>query len=97
MDREELNNKLQAFKACCAERGKPLEEFSLVEAYPGVSDTSFIIQVRAPWDEDKGCYEAIQFLCTALWDTTDEITRRSVFCFKVLESKAVSSRLPALL
>ncbi len=87
MDRTELKNILEPFKVKCAEKGKPLADLCVEEAFPGDISTSFIIQVKAPWVDDMYCSEAIDFLFEALWETTEVEIRRKIFSIQVLDSK----------
>lgn len=86
MDRTELNKKLEPFRAKCAEKGKPLDEICIEEAFPGDISTSYIIQIKAPWVDSLYCSEAIDFLFDILWETTEEETRKKVFSIQVLDS-----------
>jgi len=87
MDRTELKQVLEPFKAKCAEKGKPLVDICIEEAFPGDTSTSFIVQVKAPWVDDMYCSEAIDFLFDTLWETTNEDERRRVFSIQVLDSR----------
>lgn len=87
MDRTELKQILKPFKAKCAEKGRPLVEICIEEAFPGDTSTSFIVQVKAPWVDDMYCSDAIDFLFDTLWETTNEEVRRKIFSIQVLDSK----------
>jgi hypothetical protein len=87
MDRKQLKELLQPFQAKCAEKGKPLTDICVEEAFPGDITTSYIIQVKAPWVDDIYCSEAIDFLFDTLWETTNEETRKKVFSIQVLDSR----------
>ncbi|MFN3379777.1 MAG: hypothetical protein ACK41O_10000 [Runella zeae] len=87
MDRRELKKILEPFKAKCAEKGKPLVDICIEEAFPGDNSTSFIVQVKAPWVDSMYCSEAIDFLFDTLWETTDEEIRKKVFSIQVLDSR----------
>lgn len=87
MDRTELKELLTPFKAKCAEKGKPLADFCVEEAFPGDTSTSYIIQVKALWVDGMYCSEAIDFLFDTLWETTNEETRKKVFSIQVIDSK----------
>lgn len=87
MDRTELKKILEPFKLRCAEKGKPLADICIKEAFPGDTSTSFIIQVKALWVDDKMyCSDAIDFLFDTLWETTTEEVRRMIFSIQVLDS-----------
>lgn len=87
MDRIKLKESLTPFQEKCTERGKPISEICLEEAYPGDASTSYIIQVKAPWVDDMFCSDAIDFLFDALWETTNEDLRKRIFSIQVLDSK----------
>jgi hypothetical protein len=87
MDRTELKEILKSFQTKCSEKGKPLTDICVEEAFPGDSSTSYIIQVKAPWVDKMYCSEAIDFLFDTLWETTDEETRKKVFSIQVLDSR----------
>lgn len=86
MDRTELKSKLTVFQEKCAEKGKPLADLCIEDAFPGDSSTSFIIKVKAPWVDKMFCSEALDFLFDTLWETADEQTRAKVFSIHVLDS-----------
>ena len=86
MDRTELKRILEPFKVRCAEKGKPLADICVEEAFPGDTSTSYIVQVKAPWVDDMYCSEAIDFLFDILWETTNQETRKKVFSIQVLDS-----------
>ncbi len=86
MDRTQLKEQLKQFQEKCTDKGKPLDDLCIEEAFPGDSSTSFIIQVKAPWVDDMHCSDAIDFLFDVLWETTTEEIRRKVFSIQVLDS-----------
>jgi hypothetical protein len=86
MDRTKLKELLRPFQAKCAEKGKPLTEICVEDAFLGDASTSYIIQVKAPWVDRMSCSEAIDFLFDTLWETTNEETRKKVFSIQVLDS-----------
>ena len=86
MDRTELKIALSPFIAKCTEKGQPISDICVEPAYSGDSSTSFIIQVKAPWVDNMLCSVAIDFLFDALWDTTTEDVRKSIFSIQVLDS-----------
>lgn len=86
MDREELKKALQPFIGACSDKGRPIVDFCLEEAFPGDTSTSFFIQVKAPWIDDLSCSEALDFLLEVLWDTTSVDTRKKIFCIQILDS-----------
>lgn len=87
MDRKQLRELLHPFSIECAEKGKPLTDMCLEEAYPGDSSTSYIIQIKADWVDGTSCSDAIDFLFDILWETTTEETRKRIFSIQVLDSK----------
>jgi hypothetical protein len=89
MDRKQLKELLQPFRQKCAEQGKPLTDICIVEAFPGDSSTSYIVQVKADWIDGTSCADAIDFLFDILWDTTEEEIRKKIFSIQVLNSKDV--------
>lgn len=87
MDRKELKKLLEPFQAKCSEKGKPLTNICVEEAFPGDTSTSYIIQVKAPWVDAMYCSDAIDFLFDTLWETTNVETRKKVFSIQVLDSR----------
>jgi hypothetical protein len=86
MDRKQLKELLQPFSNQCAEKGKPLTDMCIEEAFPGDSSTSYIVQVKADWVDSTSCSDAIDFLFEILWETTDEETRKRIFSIQVLDT-----------
>jgi hypothetical protein len=89
MDRKQLRDLLQPFSLKCTEKGKPLTDMCIVEAFPGDSSTSYIIQVKADWVDGASCSDALEFLFEILWETTDEEIRKKVFSIQILDSKDI--------
>ncbi|MFN4247080.1 MAG: hypothetical protein ACK4EY_05125 [Flavipsychrobacter sp.] len=87
MDRKQLESHLIKFELACKERGRPISDMCIQEAFPGDDSTSFVIQVKAPWVDEMYCSDALDFLFDVLWDTVSEEIRRSVFSIEVLDSK----------
>ena len=87
MDRAELIKALEPFKMKCAQKGRPLVDICIEEAFPGDVSTSYIVQVKAPWVDEVSCWDAIDFLFDTLWETTSEENRKKVFSIKVVDSK----------
>lgn len=87
MDRKrKLKNDLKGFVKECKAKGYPLTEYCLKEAYPGDSSTSFILQVKADWIDNKGCSEVLDILLEVLWNTTSPEVRVNLFSIQVLSS-----------
>jgi hypothetical protein len=87
MDRKKLKELLQPFVKQCSEKGKPLTDMCIEEAFPGDSSTSYIVQVKADWVDNTSCSDAIDFLFEILWETTSEETRKGIFSIQVLDAK----------
>lgn len=96
MDRRELKELLKPFIDKCAEKGRPLTNVCIEEAYPGDNSTSYIIQVTAPWIYQMSCFNALDILFDILWETTDEETRKKVFSIQILNSNEQLELLPEL-
>lgn len=79
MDREQLMTSLIPFQKKCEEKGKPIKDICVGEAFPGDESTSYIVQVTAPWVDDMSCNIALDFLFDVLWDTTSEDIRKKSF------------------
>ncbi|MBW8687497.1 hypothetical protein [Chitinophaga rhizophila] len=89
MDRNELKTSLEPFLAKCTDKGRPLTDICIEEAFPGDSSTSFIVQIKADWVDGSNCSDAIDFLFEILWETTTEEIRRKVFTIQILDAKDV--------
>lgn len=86
MDRTELNNRLIVFKNHCESIGYPLTDMCIEEAFPGDDATSYLLKVKADWiDGVDCCGNALDILINALWDTTDEDTRKYIFAIDILD------------
>ncbi len=88
MDKTKLKKLLKPFQIKCAEKGKPLVNLCIDDAYPGDISTSYIVQVKANWIDQTDCSEAIDFLFDILWETTSEEVRKKIFSINVLDSRA---------
>jgi len=89
MDKKQLRQLLQPFRQKCIEQRKPLTDICIVEAFPGDSSSSYIVQVKADWIDGTSYADAIDFLFDILWDTTEEEVRKKIFSIQVLKSKDV--------
>lgn len=86
MDRTELKERLTPFQSKCSEKGKPLADICIEDAFPGDKSTSFIVKVKAPWVDDMYCSDALDFLFETLFESVDEKTREKVFSIHVMDS-----------
>lgn len=87
MDREQLKEKLESFRALAEKNGYPLTDLCIEEAYPGDSSSSYIIKVLAPWVDNMDCSQALDILIDILWETVDEETRKYVFAINIHDSQ----------
>jgi hypothetical protein len=84
MDRAKLERKLHLdFKNGCLNKGYPLVDICLEEAYPGDSSTSFIVNIIADWVKDMDCSNALDILIDILWDTTEFEYREAIFAINI--------------
>lgn len=79
-----LNEELKKFEERCKEKGKPLSNLCIVEAFPGDSSTSYILQVKLKGIEDEACTDILDFLFDTLWETTTKEVREQIFTIQVL-------------
>jgi len=88
MDRTILvNSEIEKFKVACANKGYPLRDTCLKEAYEGDASTSFILEVVADWIDGMDCSEALDILIDLMWETMDEDTRKNIFSITIFDSK----------
>jgi hypothetical protein len=85
MDKKQLERKLIEFKALCNRKGYPLDEMGLMEAFPGVSNTSHTLLVKASWSESLGYVASLKILIDVLWEVFDIESRKKVFAIKILD------------
>jgi len=85
MDKQELINKLQPFIEKCKADGYPIDSYELLEAYPGVASTSFIIRIKSSWYEGMNCSPVLTVYIDRLWETVDVATRKFIFAFDIIE------------
>jgi hypothetical protein len=83
MDRTQLEQHLTSFRLGCQNAGYPVNDFRLTEAFPGVSGSSFIIDIREEWIGTMSCSAALDILLGMLWKTTTEDIRKKIFCFRL--------------
>ncbi|SEI99591.1 hypothetical protein SAMN05216327_105177 [Dyadobacter sp. SG02] len=89
MDRAELIKALKPFSVRCAELGRPLDNITLEEAYPGDSSTSYIVQVEAVWANGRSLWYAIDFLFDVLFETVSYKMRTKVFTIQMIRQQIV--------
>lgn len=85
MDREKLKSDLAIFFKKCKEIGKPIDEFAIVEAFPGNIATSYVLKIRAEWANNMSCYEALEILFDILWDSSPIDIRKNIFCILIVD------------
>ena len=86
MDRKELKKAFVRFSERCMEKGYPVQDTCLQEAYPGDSSTSYVLEVKAVWVDNMDCSSALDILIDAMWETMDENIRKSIFSISVFDS-----------
>ncbi len=79
---------LKPFRAKCKELGRSLDSINLVEAYPGDSSSSYVVEVEAEWAQGNSSWFAIDFLVDVLFDTVPYEMRKLVFAIKVLRDES---------
>jgi len=84
MDSKELKQRLSNFIEACKSKGRPIDEMCLIPAYPGITDSSYNVQVKAEWLNRIICSEALEILIDILFDSTDVETRTNIFCIQIL-------------
>jgi hypothetical protein len=83
MDRTQLEQHLASFRLSCQNAGYPVNDFCLTEAFPGVSGTSYIIDIQEDWIGTMSCSAALDILLGILWKTTSVDVRKKIFCFRL--------------
>jgi hypothetical protein len=90
MDREQLELKLKPFCEAAKKADKPVVIEGTSMAYPGVSDTSFTVHVKAlDWANKLSCAEMLDHLIPILWDSTDQETRRFMFALNIYNKNEI--------
>lgn len=87
MDPEQLKIKLSDFISACRLQGKPIDNLCIVEAYPGVTNTSYTLQVKEVWSQNILCSDAIEILYDILWETTTPEIRQNIFAIQIMDSE----------
>ena len=91
MDTKELNNRLAKFFKVCKDTGRTIDAACFIPAYPGITDSSYILQIKSEWCNRTICSEALEQLFDILFDTTDVKTRTNIFCIRIMdENEAIS-------
>lgn len=86
MDTRQLKEELREFQSACGENGYPFADFCLTEAYPGDNSSSFILEIKAPWVDDKPCSDILDNLFDILFKTTTVDIRKNIFSIQLLDS-----------
>jgi len=58
------------------QEGRPFQFAALTPAYPGMADTSFVLQVRADWISRPNQMEGLRYLIQKLYDNLGANTLR---------------------
>lgn len=81
-----LSKALEPWLQLLAARKTPIQEFCLVEAYPGDRTTSFTLKVKASWIDDLCCSDALDVLLPAMWEAVPQDWREQIFIVDVRNS-----------
>lgn len=86
MDKAKLNTELDKFRALCEERGNPLADWCIEEAYPGVSGTSYFLHVKAgDWVDHLCCSDALDILIPIFFEAVDREFRSYIIGINVTD------------
>src|SRR5437667_931088 len=85
MDRGKLKLEIEKFIGKCSDKGKPISEYCLNEAYPGDSTTSYFLQLKADWVKDDECFDAISFFTDVMFDVMSLEARKKIFSIQVVK------------
>lgn len=86
MDITELNSKLDCFMENCIKIQFPIMSVRYVEAFPGISNTTYDLEVVADWRSKYSYIEALEILTDVLWDTYTKEERSFLFNINIKES-----------
>ena len=90
MDKKQLEIALETFRGACKEKGHPIDRMCLDEAYPGVFDSSYNLQISAGWTHKLSCWESIDFLFDVLFETTSADVRKCIFMIQITDALGVT-------
>jgi len=85
MDITKLNSKLNSFMENCKKMQFPIKSVSYVEAFPGISNTTYDIEVVADWRSKYSYIEALEILTDIMWDTYTKEERSYLFTINIRE------------
>jgi uncharacterized phosphosugar-binding protein len=95
MDRKQLESKLANFKNICIQNNcvEGNDFLDIEESYPGMSPTSFIINVHVTPAWIKGQYEvyALKKLTDLLYENTEEDALENILTLRMWHSKSTNS------
>lgn len=87
MDKNQLIKECERFANACEAKGLTINFLKLRQAYPGISNSSFIMTIGADWIENFTCYEAIHKLSTIMWEVMSLEARQNIFSIDFLTRK----------
>ncbi len=95
MDRKQLESKLENFKKICIQNNcvEGNDFLTIEESFPGMSPTSFIINVHVTQEWIKGRYEvyALRKLTDLLYENTEEDALENILTLRMWHNKSTNS------
>ena len=86
MDREELNDALAEFRAVSKAEGFEIEDFRLLDVFPGEKWDSYILYMDATWMRTYNRVDSLDILIEIMWRTTSLETRGAIHYLHVASS-----------
>jgi hypothetical protein len=74
MDIKDLKTQVENYIKAMKEDGHNFQFVALIPTYPGISDTSYILQVKADWIQD--CFTAFEYMTPKMFEVIKDVSVR---------------------
>ena len=87
MDIKQLIEEVRKYIAAMEVEGKKFSFVALIPTYPGVSDSSYILQVKADWIEQTYCKKVFDYMIPKMFEVLEQPTRELINRIDIFDKK----------
>lgn len=87
MDIKQLKDEVIRFINAMKEDGKTFTFVALIPTYPGVTDTSYILQVKGDWIDGVDCVKIFDYMVPKMFTVLEQSTREFINRINIYDSK----------
>lgn len=88
MDIKQLKLNVNKYIVAMKKDGKDFLFVALIPTYPGIDDTSYILQVKADWIDRIHCKKVFDYMIPKMFEVLDQPTRRCINRIDIFDEKS---------